>query len=960
MPPFLLERGAFALSIRCRTGYSFRVAVGVLPEVMARIVAAGRTVGVITDTANSFGWVPWRKACKQVGLRPVYGVEIAVSPSIEAKKPVWDRWTFLAKDSIRPINELISRATAQFRYQPLLSIEQTKTINGAFKIVGHRTDLNAIEPDENTFVALAPSASPAYLRQALARGFRLIAADDNYYPCQEDEPFYQVLIGRGASSQTYKRFILSDDEWIDEVAWTSELDESILREALATRDAVLAQSTAEIPKGQLLSPDRSRSLRELCIEYGGHLVDLSHPTYAARFEHELNMISSKKFDDYFFIVGDLVRWARQKMTVGPARGSSAGSLVCYMLGITTIDPILHDLIFERFIDVTRDDLPDIDIDFNDSKRDLVFEYMATRYGREHVARLGTVSMFKAAAAINETAAALGIPRNETIPVLESIVKRSSGDIRSLEALGEALRQTPAGKAFLARRPEMEIAARLESHPRHHSQHAAGMVVTDKPVIEYVAVDSRTNAVHCDKNTAEELELLKIDCLGLTQLGIFEQCLSMCGLPHDHLDTIRLDDPEAYAVLNRRQYSGIFQFTGIAVRGVADNIHFENIEDIIAVGALARPGPMGGGATRQWILRRSGQKPVEYPHKSFIPHTKNTYGVIVYQEQVMTLCKDIGEMTWDDVTALRRGMSRSKGREHFAVYGNKFRQGAIKRGIDPSIIDGLWDDICSYGNMCFNRGHSCAYGIVTYQCCWLKAHYPLEFAAATLNHESDPEKQIGLLRELSREGVGYMPIDPEHSMDVWRVSYADNKKTLIGPVQNVHGMGPKLVKQFMSARHRNEPLPPRIEKLLARGKTSLDTLYPIRERIRELLPDPTARNIFTQPVSVLDVLNARDDKTVLIIAVAFKINRRDENEAINVAKRNGRLLYGPTISLNLQLRDDTGQIFAKIDRYDYERIGRPIVELGKAGKAIYAIKGRSWGDDTFRGIQVEMVRYIGDL
>lgn len=598
------------MSARIRTGYSFRNAVGHLPEVIARIQECGWKHAPITDTASTFGWVKWKKLCTKADLTPVFGVELGVSPNRNAKKPSVDRWTFIAQDRLRPISELVALATQQFRYEPLLSVEQALEAKGVFKIIGHRSQLENIPPGtDDLFFALSPSTARGQYRQAQELGFRMIACSDNRFTQEGDMAFYEVLCGRNASTQSYPQHILTDAEWKGATQWARDGH----REALSNRERVFSGSTATFAPATLLHPKRPASLKTLCERGAKKLgCDLKRPEYAARLKKELDLIASKKFEDYFYIISDVCQWARERMIVGPARGSSCGSLVCYLLEITTVDPIPYGLIFERFIDVNRDDLPDIDIDFSDQKRNMVFDYMKEKYGAERVARLGTVAMYQPRSALNEVRAALDVPPWKVNPVLDSIIERSSGDSRALQATEDTLRDTEAGRELLAEFPEMLIATRMEGHPRHFSQHAAGIVLTETPVIDYVTVDSRTGATHCDKKDAEELNLLKIDALGLTQLSIFEDALEMAGLPMHHLETIPLDDPLAFDVLNKRQYSGVFQFNGLALQMVSTQVHVDTIEDIISITALGRPGPLNTGGTDHWIKVKNGA-PITYPH-----------------------------------------------------------------------------------------------------------------------------------------------------------------------------------------------------------------------------------------------------------------------------------------------------------------------------------------------------------
>lgn len=944
------------MSVRIRTGYSFRSAAGKIDDVMKRLVALEFTAAPITDTASTFGWVKWSKLAQKSGLRPVFGVELAVSPSINEKKPSVDYWTFIAQGSLKPLHELISLATEQFRYQPLLSRQQAWSRDDVSVVMGHRTDFTSVVARDHLYVALAPSLTKGQVKRALEAGHRLVAASDNRYVQEGDQGFYETLCGRNASVQSYPQWIMGDDEWHRSVP---AMDGDVAATALLNRETIFGLSTATLQPAEMVHPPRPATLLKMCKDGAKELgCDLKRPEYAARLKRELKLIEEKQYEDYFYLVADICQWARERMIVGPARGSSCGSLVCYLLRITTVDPIPHGLIFERFIDINRSDLPDIDIDFPEHRRAEVFEYVAQRYGRERVARLGTVAMYQPRSALKEAAGAMDIPPWLLNPVMDAIIERSPGDSRALQATEDTLKDTVAGRDFLEKYPEIMVAARMEGHPRHAGQHAAGIVITDQPVINYVAVDQRTGATMCDKKDAEDLNLLKVDALGLTQLSIFEKALDLAKLPRDHLFSVPLDDQAAFDVLNAKKYSGIFQFNGLALQSITDQINVRELNDIVAITALARPGPLNTGGTNHWIKVKTGRERETYPHPLFEPHLKSTLGVVAYQEQVMIIGREIGGLSWEDVTALRKAMSKSLGKEFFDQYGDKWKAGARQKGVPEDVLVKVWDDLCAYGAWAFNLSHALAYGLVSYYCCWLKAHYPLEFAAATLTYTDSPETQIKLLRELAAEGVSYLPADIDFSTDTWTVKKGGNWNHLVGPLNNVLGIGPKMMASIMGARQRGEPIPERARKLLEKPKTKIDSLFPIRAAFARLLPDPKAANIISAPVPIRDVQVRGEEYEVMVFCVAEKIRPKDENEEINVVKRGGRRLSGPTDSLNLRLADDTDAIFAKVNRWDFVRLGKPIVERGRAGKALYAVKGNVPKD--FRMISVKAIRYIGDL
>lgn len=943
--------------MKIRTGYSFRAAAGTIENVMSRLVEIKATAAPISDRASTFGHVRWEALAKKNGLRPIFGVELAVTASPHEKRPVFDYWTFFAIKDVVSIYQLLETATQQFRYEPLLTYQQAMKAKDVIKITGERCLLKEIKPSKDLFLPLGPSSSHGFIQDGMRRKFEFIATGDNKYPRAEDFPFYELVIGsRLSSSQTYPQHILDHNEWV------AAIDEpSLIPKALKNAMYVERLCVATLPKGRLPTPVKKKSLRQMCFEGAQSLgCDLTNKEYLARLDRELALIKEKDFEDYFYIISDLCQWARARMFVGPARGSSCGSLVCYLLGITTIDPIPYNLIFERFIDINRSDLPDIDIDFSDQQRHLVFDYLASKYGADHVARLGTVNMFKPRSALHEAGIAFNIPRFRLEQFADTIINRSSGDSRALQTMEDTFKDGQIGRQLVRDFPEVVLASGMEGHPKHHGQHAAGVVLTSEPVRKYTAIDARTNSTHSDKKDADDLNLLKIDALGLTQLSVFEDALEFAGLDRNHLFGLATDDADAFDVLNKGHFAGIFQFNGSALQQIARSITVDHIEDIIAIGALARPGPMASGGTNTWIARRNGSAKLEYPHPLFEPHLKNTLGVVVYQEQVMTICRDIGVLSWEEVSALRKAMSKTLGKEYFDKYGDKWKQGAREKGIDEKILTKVWDDLCAYGSWAFNRSHSVAYGYISYWCCWLKAHHPVEFAAATLSHEGEPAKQLLTLRELAKEGISYVPVDIELSTDKWTVGKKGKKKHLIGPVQNIEGIGPKTVQEIMSCRARGEPLPASIQKKLSKcSSTKLDTLFPIAEAVARVLPDPSARNIHSKPVSLAEARTLEDEQ-VLCFVLVDKIVPRDENEAIRVAKRGGAKWTKSKGSayLVLYMSDDSDSLMGRISAHDYEEEGAPIVERGGAGKALYAVKGVI--PPGFNMMMIKYARYIGDV
>ena len=953
--------------LRTRTGYSFRHSVGHLRDVIARLQKCNYSAAPITDRASTFGWVKWNHLCEDKKIRPVFGIELAVTDSINAKRPTVDHWVFLAQNDIGDINRLTEIATRQFRYQPLLTYEQASHAPGVFKIMGYKSQLDHVEHGTDLFAGLSPACSRGYVTAIKNKKIPFLAVGENVFTIPEQNGFYEVVAGRNSSMQSYPQHILTQDEWEEAVSYVG-FSKTQLNDIWKNSRQILKNCTAKLKHGKLLAPERPVPLLKMCEKGAEKLgVNLKDSIYRKRLHHELTLIEEKEYEDYFYIVSDICEFARSRMIVGPARGSSCGSLVCYLLGITTVDPIPHGLIFERFIDINRNDLPDIDIDFSDQHRHMVFKYMSDKYGENRVARLGTVAMYKSRSALSESGAALSAPRWMCDAVAESLIERSSGDSRALLTLEDTLKTMPAGKELLEKYPAMIVAASMEGHPRHYSQHAAAVVIAEKPITDFVAVDHRSGATMCDKYDAEAINLLKIDALGLTQLSVFEDALDMAGLARDTLENLSLDDQDSFEVLNKGHFAGIFQFNGMALQSICKQFEVTDFNDIVQVTALGRPGPLASGGAHEWIRRKNGINSVTYPHPVFEPYLNDTLGIVLYQEQVMEIGRNIGGLDWGQVTALRKAMSRSLGTEYFDQFGDPWKKGAIAKGVNPNDANKVWDDLCAYGAWSFNKSHSVAYGLISYWCCWLKAHHPFEFAAATLSHEKDPDRQIQLLREIVSEGYSYEPFSPELSGEAWTVDYREvdgellEQPVLIGPLTNIKGIGPKTLAAILDARKNNVPLPEKIQKMLSKDiVTPIDTLYPIGDAFKRLIPDPSARNIITPPTPIIDIKIMEKDYEVMVFCTTSKINPRDENEVINVQRRGYEIKDGPTASLNLQLTDDTDTVFGKIDRFKYLKMGKPIVDRGRPGKSLYAVKGVVRGGGTFRMILIKQLRYIGDV
>lgn len=919
-----------------RTQYSFRTATGSLDEVIA--ANPDKIVG-ICDRVSTWGHLDFIKACKKSDKTPVLGVEIGtVMNCDERSKQPFSYTRLFAKnaDGLKELHEITSLATEKFYYVPRIDWGVVGQVSDNLIVVlgAYWDESNADDylARDNFYVALDSQCNTFYKRriEELYR-HKILACSHNYYPRPSDLKRHQVVIGmQNYEMRTSPSHIMNEEEWLDYFGHQ-------FKDVLSRTESVFKDCHAEVPFAKMVSPVVDTTLKNMCIE-GAILrgIDLEDKVYAKRLKRELDLIDTKKFEDYFYVVADLVQYAKTKMFVGPARGSSCGSLVCYLIGITDIDPMPYDLLFERFIDINREDYPDIDIDFEDTKREMLFKYLAKKYGADCVAKLGTVSMLKAKSAITDVSKCLSIPAWEVSDLKNAIIERSTGDSRAGFCLLDTLEQLDVGKNTLAKYPELEIAASVEGHARHTGVHAAGIIVTADPISKYCAVDEKAGCAMIDKYNAEKIGLLKIDVLGLRTLSVLQDSIDQVGMSREQLKAWPLDDQGAFDVLNKGHFAGVFQFEGNALQSLCKQITVSCFDDMACLTALGRPGPLSSGGTAEYIKRKLGLSKITNIHSSVDEITDSTLGIIVYQEQVMQIARKVGKLSWEDVSNLRKAMSKSLGKEFFNTFWVRFEAGAKENGIDSDEAKVIWDNINTMGSWAFNRSHAVAYGMISYWCCVMKANHPLEFAAACLRNAKDDDQSIKILRELSHEGFGYLPYHKDKSLSNWSVQ--DGK--LVGGLVGIKGVGDKLAADILKRRESGE-YTLRQNNLLTSGTTAWDDIWEGKNKWGHIIENPHKYNV-TSKISLIDEIALDAEGEFVVIAKMTDKNLRCHNELILVEKRGGREMTGQTLFLKLVLEDDTGMLNGTIDRYKYLKTGKNIVETGKVGDW-YLLKGKKRAD-----------------
>jgi DNA polymerase III alpha subunit len=887
------------IQLKIRTEYSFGQTFAPIGRIIEYLKAIKCTAAGIVDN-NTWGHVPWFKACKDADIQPLLGASCAICDD-DVPLRMW----FLAKNK-KGLIELYN-LLSQSHHQKL------KTKRGPIPRL-YRHDVLSLSPDIIKFagemtddkflkrikavIDLDPSSRILNQRKktiAKEHKLQLVNVSDNSYVYEEDADIFDITAKAGLK--------MTPQHILDELP----------NQTYAKKIATMCKKL-ELPRAPDLSVEGD--LEALCKKGIKHRKIKWVKRYKDRLRYELDLIKSKNYESYFIIVADMVQYAKKHMLVGPSRGSAAGSLVCYLSRITEIDPMEHDLYFERFIDVTRKDLPDIDLDFPDRKRHLVFEYMAKKYGVSNVAHIGTINKYKPRSALIQVCKALGIPPSATGAVKVAMIERSSADARASQCLEDTFNSTTPGQEFIKQYPQAKAAYLLEGHASHTGIHAAGLLVSVDEINNYAVVDDKGIA-HIEKHAAEYLNLLKIDVLGLRTLTILEDS----GIDVDWYG-LKFNDKKAIDIFNDELLCGIFQFDGEAMRSISKLIKFKNLSDIDAVTALARPGPFRGGVTRKYIERKNGKKykPI---HPKVEEQMSETFGLPIYQEQTLAICRQIGLFDWEGITIIRKAMSKSYGQEFFQKYKARFIEGAASQNIPEDIADETWELINAMGAWQMNKAHTRSYAVISYWCAYLKAHYHLEFAASVLRNTLWEDRIILLLREMKNEGVDYVPFDVNKSELNW--SAKDGK--LYGGFTVLKGIGEITAKKFIEARNAKKLTPKQLEKINS-ATNPYSNIFPFHSNYENYYTSPQEHGIAGDVCDIKDINTAGDvphNEGRVFLAELIHKNARNINEDVFVKKRNGKIEGPPLEFVDVRLRDDTGTIGGRVDRFRHERIGKELLE-----------------------------------
>ena len=843
--------------LHCHTEYSLLDGAIKISDLCSQAVDFGLPAAAITDHGNLFGAIDFYTTAKAHGIKPIVGCEVYVAPTHRTRKDARSageagyHLVLLAQNrqGYHNLIKLVSQANLDgFYYKPRVDKELLATWNDGLIALSaclkgeipvqlmQGKSLEEVKKTVDQYTGFFPGRfylelqangipeqeelNAKLLDLAQVCDLPLVATNDCHYLRPTDVQAHDILLciqtnacvqdSRRMRFNTDKLYYRSPEEMAREFAHCPQALENTYR--------IAQDCNLEIDLGNhyfpVYNPPQGRSLDEefarLCREgLKERLNQLPYvhddKIYWDRLQEEMDIICSKGFAGYFLIVQDFINWAKsQGIPVGPGRGSAAGSLAAYSLRITNLDPIRYTLLFERFLNVERESLPDIDVDFCYNRREEVIKYVTDKFGKDSVAQITTFGTMKAKAAVRDVGRALGMSFAET----DKIAKLIPDDLGI--TIDKALEQEPELKAKAENDERIaqliDISRRLEGLARHASTHAAGIVISDRPMQEYLPLylgKKGEVVTQYDMKKVEKVGLIKFDFLGLKTLTVLSDALKLAQqrdreIPD--LDALPLEDQETFSLLCKGQTDGVFQLESSGMRRVLTDLQPNCFEDIIALLALYRPGPLESGMVTDFIRRKHGEIEVEYPHPRLEPVLKETYGVILYQEQVMRIASELADYSLGDGDILRRAMGK-KDPAVMAKQRDKFLAGAEANGLPRDTANYIFDLIEKFAGYGFNKSHSAAYALISYQTAYIKAHFPREFMAALITSEvSNTDKVISHIHACREMGIPVL--GPDINTSILPFSVTD--QGILFGLSGIKNVGDSAIEAIVQEREKNGP------------------------------------------------------------------------------------------------------------------------------------------------------------
>lgn len=810
--------------LHVHTEYSLLDGACRIKDLPGVVKSMGQTACAVTDHGVMYGAVDFYRACKAEGIKPIIGCEVYVTPRGRSRFDKVHEFDAESRhlvllceneEGYRNLSYLVSMAwTEGFYIKPrvdfsLLRQHSAGIIalsaclageiprmlrNGEYENAkAYALEMAEIFGPDHFYLELQDhgirdqiAVNQGILRIHQETGLPMVCTNDAHYLRKEDAEAHDVLLciqtGKTLDDENRMRYEPRNFYLRSEAEMESLFAgyEGALENTSKIADMCNLEftfGTYHLPEFQLPPGYDSFSyLKKLCDEgYRERYGD--DDRYREQLTYEQNMIEKMGFTDYFLIVSDFVCYARSAgIPVGPGRGSAAGSMVSYCLHITDIDPMKYSLYFERFLNPERVSMPDIDMDFGDTRRGEVVDYVRRKYGDDHVAQIVTFGTMSARAVIRDVGRVMNMPYAEVDQIAKEVPNTLhitlDDALRLSKPLSERYHTDPQVKKLI------DTGKALEGMPRHASTHAAGVVITKRPVYEYVPLAKNDDSVVCQyvMTTLEELGLLKMDFLGLRNLTVLDDAVKMLQLQHPdfRLADIPEDDKETFEMISRGQTSGVFQMESSGMTGVCVGLKPQNIEDITAIIALYRPGPMD--SIPRFIACKQNPKRIQYKHPSLKPILSITYGCIVYQEQVIQIFQSLAGYSLGQADMVRRAISKKKAaqiqkeRDAF-IHGDKERNitGCVANGIPEKTAEAIYQEIYDFANYAFNKAHAVSYAVVAYQTAYFKCHFPREYMAALLTSVLDnSDKVAGYIKECKDCGIRLLPPDINRSADCFTV------------------------------------------------------------------------------------------------------------------------------------------------------------------------------------------------
>ena len=851
--------------LRLHTEFSITDGIVQIDQAISQAVADTMPALGISDLANLFGMVKFYKTARGKGIKPIIGVDVWLQNDSDRDKP--SRALLICKSRIGygQLCELLTRAYLENKYRGRAELHKSWLrdgaasdlicLSGAMQGEVGQALLNGhpelAESLANEWAQLFPGAfyievqraghagTESYIRQACALagklGLPVVATHPVQFLRREDFKAHEarVCIAQGnvladkrrPQDFTEEQYLKTQEEM---TALFSDMPEALDNAVeIARRCSVTIQLGKSFlplfptPEGmtldEFLIQEAQQGLERRLVQlYPDEAVrEQERPRYEERLRFETETIIQMGFPGYFLIVADFIRWAKKNgVPVGPGRGSGAGSLVAYALDITDLDPLAYALLFERFLNPERVSMPDFDIDFCQDNRYRVIEYVRERYGKEAVSQIATFGTMASKAVVRDVGRVLDLPYglcdrlSKLVPVEANKPVALTRAYEMEPQIGDMMKDGNDGESV---QELWSLALPLEGLARNVGMHAGGVLIAPGRLTDFCPLyiadgDDATPVSQFDKDDVEAVGLVKFDFLGLRNLTIIELALDYVERLEGHrpdLMSLGFEDPAAYQILKEANTTAIFQVESDGMKKLLQKLAPDRFEDIIAVLALYRPGPLGSGMVDDFILRKKGQQEIDYFHPDLEACLEPTYGVIVYQEQVMQISQIIGGYTLGGADMLRRAMGKKKP-EEMARHRETIAEGARQKGYDPALAEQLFDLMTKFAEYGFNKSHTAAYAVVTYQTAWLKAHHCAAFMAATLSSDLDNTDTVKIFYEDSvSKANGLTILPPDVLTSDYRFVPVDRKTIRYG-LGAVKGVGESAVQEIIAARERGGP------------------------------------------------------------------------------------------------------------------------------------------------------------